>query len=316
MSAIAIVHPGTLVGKELREALEGRMKSWRDIRLLSTDAEEAGTLTEVQGAAALVQRYEPDSFKDVSTVYFCGPVEANRPLYGEVPSSALAVVLSPDATPEDGVPVVAGVNTDAVSALGGSRLVSPHPAVVLLAHVLNPLRPMQPVDLVGTVIQPASAQGDPGIQELFEQTREIVAMIGRTPTPVYGAQLSFNLLPTAADSLPLSDLLQKVVPEMPPAPLQMVQGGIFHGMAVSLHVRFGGSTTPQALRKALTASSYVEMAEDPKHLGPIDSGSSDKVLVGAIRPDQAGGFWFWAVMDNLTRGTALNAIEIAEAAGG
>ena len=314
MSAIAIVHPGTLVGKELRESLENRLKSWRDIRLLSTDADEVGVLTEVQGAAAIVQRYEPDSFKDVSTVYFCGPAEKNRPLYGDVPSSALTVVLSPDATLEDGVPVVAGVNSDAVA--GGPRLVSPHPAVVLLAHLLHPLRPMQPVDLVGTVVQPASAQGDPGVQELFEQTREIVAMIGRTPTPVYGKQLSFNLLPTAWDSLPLSDLLQKVVPEMPPVPLQMVQGGIFHGMAVSLHARFGGSPTPQALRKALTASSYVEMAEDPKHLGPIDSGSSDKVLVGAIRPDKAGGFWFWAVMDNLTRGTALNAIEIAEAAGG
>ena len=312
MSAIAIVHPGTLVGKELREALENRMKSWRDIRLLSTDAEEVGILTEIQGAAAMVQRYEPESLQDASTVYFCGPVAANRPLYGDVPSSALAVVLSPDATPEDGVPVVAGVSSNA----SGSRLVSPHPAVVLLAHVLHPLRPMQPVDLVGTVIQPASAQGDPGIQELFEQTRQIVAMISRTPTPVYGKQLSFNLLPTASDSLPLSDMLQKVVPEMPPVPLQMVQGGVFHGMAVSLHVRFGGSTTPQALRKALSANPFVEMAEDPKHLGPIDSGTSEKVLVGAIREDQAGGFWFWAVMDNLTRGTALNAVEIAEAAGG
>jgi aspartate-semialdehyde dehydrogenase len=317
VSAIAIVHPGTLVGKELRETLESRMKSWRDIRLLSTDADEVGTLTEVQGAAAMIQRYEPDSFKDVSTVYFCGPAAANRPLYRDVPSSALAVVLSLDAGPEDGVPVVAGVNTDAVAAVAsGSRLVSPHPAVVLLAHLLHPLRPLQPVDLVGTIIQPASAQGDPGIQELFEQTREIVAMIGRTPTPVYGAQLSFNLLPTASDTLPLSDLLQAVVPETPPVPLQMVQGGIFHGMAVSLHARFGGTPTPQALRKALTSNSYVEMAEDPKHLGPIDSGSSDKVLVGTIRQDKAGGFWLWAVMDNLTRGTALNAIEIAEAAGG
>jgi aspartate-semialdehyde dehydrogenase len=314
VSAIAIVHPGTLVGKELREALEGRMKSWREIRLLSTDAEEVGTLTDVQGAAAIVQLYEPESLKDVSTVYFCGPADRNRPLYGDVPPGALTVVLSPDATPEDGAPVVAGVNTDAVAA--GGRLLSPHPAVVLLAHLLHPLRPMQPVDLVGTIIQPASAQGDPGVQELFEQTRQIVAMISRTPTPVYGAQLSFNLLPTASDSLPLSDLMQKVVPEMPPVPLQMVQGGIFHGMAASLHARFGGNPTPQALRKALAASSYVEMAEDPKHLGPIDSGSSDKVIVGAIRPDQAGGFWFWAVMDNLTRGTALNAVEIAEAVGG
>jgi aspartate-semialdehyde dehydrogenase len=317
MSAIAIVHPGTLVGKELRVAIENRLKSWRDVRLLSTDPDEVGTLTEVQGAATIVLRYEPDSFKDVSTVYFCGPAEKNRPLYGDVPPSALAVVLSPDATLEDGVPVVAGVNTDAVASIAsGSRLVSPHPAVVLLAHVLHPLRPMQPVDAVATLIQPASAQGDPGIEELFEQTREIVMMSGRTPAAVYGVQLAFNLLPAAAETFPLSDLLQKVVPDMPPVPLQVIQGGVFHGMALSLHVRFGGSPTPQALRKALAANPYVEIAKDSGHLGPIASATSDKVLVGTIRKDAAGGFWFWAILDNLTRGTALNAVEIAEAAGG
>lgn len=314
MSAIAILHPASLVGKELREALEGRMKEWREVRLLSTDLEEVGTLTEVMGAAALVQRYEPDSLKDVSTVYFCGPIAANRPLFDNVPSGAVAVVLSPDATPEDGQPVVAGVNAE--TARAGTRLLSPHPAVVLLAHVLAPLRSFQPVDLVATLIQPASTQGDPGIQELFEQTREIVAMIGRSPTPVYGAQLSFNLLPTASETLPLSELLQKVVPEMPPIPVQVLQGGVFHGLAASLYVRFGGSPTPKAIRKALAANPHVEIAGDPGHLGPVDSATSDKVLLGTVRQDSAGGFWFWAVMDNLTRGSALNAIEIAEAAGG
>jgi aspartate-semialdehyde dehydrogenase len=177
------------------------------------------------------------------------------------------------------------------------------------------------VDAVATLIQPASAQGDPGIEELFEQTREIVMMSGRTPATVYGAQLAFNLLPAAAETLPLSDLLQKVVSEMelPPVPLQVIQGGVFHGMALSLHVRFGGSPsspTLQALRKALTANPYVEIAKDPGHLGPIASATSDKVLVGTIRKDVAGGYWFWAILDNLTRGTALNAVDIAEAAGG
>lgn len=314
MSSIAILHPVNLVGKELREALDSRMKEWREVRLLSTDAEEIGTLTEVLGAAALVQRYEPESLKDVSTVYFCGPIEANRPLFGDVPPGAVAVVLSPDATPNDGQPVVAGVNTEA--ARSGVRLLSPHPALVLLAHVLAPLRAFQPVDLIATLIQPASVQGDAGIQELFDQTREIVAMIGRSPTPVYGAQLSFNLLPTASEALPLSELLQKIVPETPPIPIQVLQGGIFHGMAASLYVRFGGKPSPKAIRKAVSANPHVEIADDPSHLGPIDSAASDKVILGTVREDTAGGFWFWAVMDNLTRGSALNAIEVAEAVGG
>ncbi|MFL6201663.1 MAG: Asd/ArgC dimerization domain-containing protein [Thermoanaerobaculia bacterium] len=314
MSTIAILHPASLVGKELREGLEARMKEWREVKLLSTDPDEVGTLTEVLGAAALVQRYEPEALKNVSTVYFCGPIGKNRPLFDDVPAGAIVVVLSPDAALEDGMPVVAGVNTDA--ARSGARLLSPHPALVLLAHVLAPLRSFQPVDLVATLIQPASVQGDAGIQELFEQTREIVAMIRRTPTPVYGAQLSFNLLPTASETLPLSELLQKIVPETPPIPLQVLQGGIFHGLSASLYVRFGGSPNPKAIHKALKGNPYIELAKDPGHLGPIDSATSDKVIVGTVRVDAAGGFWFWAVMDNLTRGMALNAIEVAEAVGG
>ena len=314
MSTIAILHATDLVGKELRQALEARMKEWREVRLLSTDPEEVGTLTEVLGAAALVSPYEPDSLKDVSTVFFCGPIEKNRPLFGDVPAGAVTVVVSPDATPEDGLPVVAGVNADGMRS--DVRLLSPHPAVVLLAHVLHALRPFQPVDAVATLVQPASVQGDAGIQELFEQTRAIVAMTGQGAMPVYGKQLAFNLLPTASDALQLGAMLKTVVPETPPIPLQIVQGGVFHGLTASLYLRFGVSPTPQALRKALKGNPYLEIASDPAHLGPIDSATTDKILVGNIRQDAAGGFWFWVVMDNLTRGTALNAVEVAEAVGG
>lgn len=322
MSTIAILHSTSLVGKELRDALERRMKEWREVRLLSTDPEEVGTLTDVLGAAALVSQYEPESLKGVSTVYFCGPVEKNRPLFGDVPPGAVVVVVSPDGTPEDGYPMVAGVNDtprspgSPRSAAANGRLLSPHPAVVLLAHILHPLRPFQPVDAVATLIQPASEQGDPGIQELFEQTRAIVAMTGQGPMPVYGKQLSFNLLPTALETLPLGDMLKTVVPETPPIPLQAVQGGVFHGLTASLYLRFGASTTPQAIRKALKGNPHLEIASDPAHLGPVDSATTDKILVGSIRQDAAGGFWFWVVMDNLTRGTALNAVEVAEAVGG
>jgi aspartate-semialdehyde dehydrogenase len=166
------------------------------------------------------------------------------------------------------------------------------------------------------VVQPASTQDDPGIEELFEGTRAIVAMTGSGPTPVYGAQLAFNLLPAAAEELPLAALLQKVLPEMPPIPVQVLQGGVFHGVAASLHVRFGVTPSVKALQKALKTNPHVEIAADPLHLGPVAVATSDKVLLGTIRPDNAGGFWFWAVMDNLTRGAALNAIEVAEAVGG
>lgn len=311
MSGIAILHPSGLLGKELIETIESRATQWREIRLLSTREDEIGNLTDLGGAAAIVARYEPESLKGISTVYFCGPIAANRPLFQDLPPGTTGVVLSPDTTPEDGVSVVAGVNTEA--AHPGTILVSPHPAVILLAHLLHPLRDLRPESAVATLIQPASMYDNPGLEELFEQTRNIVAMSGQRPSPIFGTQLAFNLLPTTADALPLGATLRSVLGGGPSAALQVVQGGIFHSLAASLYLRFPGKTTAQALRKAWSGHPYLELAENPKRLGPIDAAASDKVIFGTIHKEETGGFWLWAVMDNLTRGGALNAVEIVEA---
>lgn len=310
MSGIAILHPSNLLGKELGETIENRAKQWREIRLLSTREDEVGNLTDLSGAAALVARYEPEALQGISTVYFCGPVAANRPLLKDLPAGTTGVVLSTDATPEDGVPVVAGVNTEA--AHPGSVLVSPHPAVILLAHLLHPLKDLRPESAVATVIQPVSLFDNAGLEDLFDQTRNILAMSGQKPSSLFGTQLAFNVIPTAADAQPLAETLQKVIGDLPVS-IQVMQGGIFHSLAVSLHLRFAETTTPQALRKAFNRHPYLEVAEHPKRLGPIDAAAHEKVLFGTLRKDEAGGFWLWAVMDNLTRGGALNAVEIIEA---
>jgi aspartate-semialdehyde dehydrogenase len=318
VSTLAIVHPGNLLGKELRETL-GRGAtglSWKEVLLLSTAEEEVGTLTEVGGAAAVVQRYEPGSLDDVSVAFFCGPIGANRAPLAELPPEVTAVVLSPDATLADGYPVVAGINSrpSGTGNGGPSVLVSPHPAVILLAHLLQPLAAFAPREAVATVILPVSLYDDPGIEELFEQTRQIVAMTQRRRSAIFGAQLAFNLLPAERAEERAEDIVATLAAVMPaPLPLsvQLVQGGIFHCLALSLHVRCAAAAPSlPAVRRALAASPFVEPAKDPRHLGPIDAAASDKVLVGGTHKDERG-VWIWAAMDNLTRGGALNALEIA-----
>lgn len=309
MNRIAIFHPTSLLGKEVRETLE-RRSGWQEIRLLSTSEDEIGTLTEVAGAAALVQAYDADGaggLDGIDTAFFCGPIAATRAVLAELPADTTAVVLSLDATTEDGVPVVAGVNDHAIRP--GGVLLSPHPAVVLLSHLLHPLAGLDPQQAVATVLLPASMEGDPGIEELAEQARNIFIMSGRKPSPIFGAQLTFNVLPTALPADPLAAELAAVLGR--PVALQVLQAGVFHSLAVSLHVRLEGASA-QAIRKALDANPHLELADDPRHLGPVAAAASEKVIYGTVRKDPGGGFWLWAVMDNLTRGGALNAIEIAE----
>ncbi len=319
MTTLAIVHPINLLGKELRETL-GRGTagpSWQEVRLVSTIDEEVGTLTEIGGAAALVQRYEPGSLDGVAAAFFCGPIAANRGILAELPADVTGVVLSPDAGAADGHPVVAGINArPAGGAHGGpSVLLSPHPAAVLLAHLLRPLASLEVEEAVATVILPASIRDEAGVEELFEQTRQIVAMAPRRRSKVFGAQLAFNLLPAASQEESVASIaaaLAVVLPSPPPVSVQLVQGGIFHCLTLSLYLRCGTKLSAPAVRKAVAASPYIELAEDARHLGPIDAASSDKVLLGAAGKDERG-VWLWAAMDNLTRGGALNALEIATA---
>jgi aspartate-semialdehyde dehydrogenase len=311
VTAIAILHSTNLLGKELRETLEARHPDWADVRLLSTHEDEIGTLTQVAGAAALVGRYEPEKLKGVDVAFFCGPAEVNRPILAELPPDAVGIVLSFDATPEDGLPVVACVNSDA--ARGRRTLVSPHPATVLLAHVLHPLKAFAPEEAVATLIQPASIRDEPGIEELFENTRQIVAMTARTPTPVFGTQLAFNLLPAVAPIEAIAAQLHAVLAGPPAVALQILQGSVFHAVSASLFMRCPSNPSLQAFRKALGENPVIEAADRPRLLGPVDAAASDRVIFGSLRKDETGGFWVWAVMDNLTRGGALNAVEIAEA---
>ena len=312
MTSFAILHPTNLLGKELKETLENRPEVAGDLRLLSSRDDEIGTLTEVAGAAAMVTRYEPEKLRGIPVVFLCGSMADNRPLLADLPAETTAVILSFDATVEDGFPVVAGVNTAA--ARGKRVLLSPHPGVVLLAHLLEALRGLSPEAAVATLVQPASMRDEAGLEELFEQTRQIVAMTRRSATPVFGAQLSFNLLPTLLPADPIAAQLGQVVAGLPPAALQILQGAVFHSVSASLWVRCAGDPGVQAVRKALAAHPHLEAADKPRHLGPIDVAASDKILFGSVRKDEAaGGVWLWAVMDNLTRGGALNAIEIAEA---
>jgi aspartate-semialdehyde dehydrogenase len=315
VTAIAIVHPMNLLGKELRESLDRLPGFGGDVRLLSGREDEIGTLTEVVGAASLVTRYEPEKLAGASVAFLCGAMAGNRPILADLPAETTAILLSYDATIEDGRPVVAGVNTEAA---GSHRvLLSPHPGVVLLASLLHALRSLSPEEAVATLIQPASMRDDAGIEELFEQTRQIVAMTGRTATPVFGAQLAFNVLPTALPADPVAAQLHAVLGGPPTAPavaLQILQGPVFHSVSASLYLRCRESTSPQAIRKLLAAHPHLEAAGKPRLLGPADAAASDKILYGNVRQDEAGGgFWLWAAMDNLTRGGALNAIEIAAA---
>jgi len=311
MRSIAVVHPTSLVGKELRERLEARPDLCRELRLLSADEDEIGTLTESAGAAAFVGRVEPDGFHGVDLVFLCGDVAGDREALAQIPASVPAIVLSHGATAADGTPAIAGVAEGA--RLGAHRLVSPDPAAVAVGLLLHALAPFAPKRAVATVVQPVSTAGEAGMDELLEQTRGILAFAGTPKGKVFPGQIAFNVMPVRGGAADVAALATAATGADYPVDVEVVQGGVFHSMAISLWVELGEAADAADLRKRLARSPAVSSFKQSDRLGPVAAANDDRLLLGAVRAAASpGGYWIWAAMDNLVRGGALNALGLAE----
>ncbi len=312
MSVLAILHPTNLLAAELRETLGRRPDLWREILLLSDNAEEVGSLTEIGGGAAMVQALEADSLDRVDVAFFCAPIETSRPLIAALGASTAAVVLSPEAAVDDGHPVVGGINLE--TADRSRPLLSPHPGTVALAHLLQPLKSFVPRRAVATLLQPVSVCGKAGLDEMFQQTRAILAFSSEQPREVFPHQMAFNVVPAEASQTALVSHLQTVLDSDLEVSAQVLQAGVFHSFGISLHVELDDDPGAEEVAQALAEHPVNELVEQPQVLGPIDAAARGKVLVGPVEPARPG-YNVWAVMDNLTRGGALNAVEILEAIG-
>ena len=314
MKTLAVVHPLPLVAKELRELLERHRELWRELRLVSTVEAEIGTLTETRGAAAMVTAMDEEALAGVDVAFFCGPAAANRPWIEALDPATRAIVLSPDAGVDLGRPLVAGVNLETAGDSGA--LVSPHPGAVALAHRLHPLAGLGVESAVATLVQPASMHGSDALDEVLDQTRSILRFQPAAPREVFGGQIAFNLLPIPASPAPLVAQLREILgDDAGELAVQVLQGGVFHGMGVSVRVRLDEDPGAEGLRDTLAAHPAIAAAPDADVLGPIDVAASDQLLLGPVTPapGEPGAYWIWATMDNLTLGGAQNAFAILEA---
>jgi aspartate-semialdehyde dehydrogenase len=315
MKKYAIVNSSDLIGQELKEHLGNAGVSSVQIELLSTDKEQVGSLTEVAGAAAMVKPFSAEALADLDVAFLCGAIENLEPAIKALPSTTRGILLSSDGGSNGGGIgrlAVAGVTSDLASC---NLLVSPAPSVVQLALLLMPLADLGLVRGSATVVQPASRFGSDALDELMEQTRKILAFHTPGGGEYFDRQMVFNLLPSEDQGgveQQLKTILSDRLRPSPEIAVQMVQGGIFHGLSASLLVEFNSPRSADEVTERLVADSRVQLVDDVPP-GPVDAASSDKLLIARARPvaGRDNAVWIWSVMDNLTRGAALNAIDLA-----
>ena len=312
---LGIVNPLTLVGNEIKTILRDRAFPFAKVAMLDSTGAAAGALTEVGDEPAVVAAIAQEGLDDLDLVFFCGPAEGNREwIARHAQDDFIAIDLSQPTTAEEGKLAIAGVNLEELGADDG-LLVSPHPVAIPIALILRQIGTLSAVEIcTATVVQPASEFEQEGVEELAAQTISVLN-IQSVPQKVFDRQVAFNLFPALEhnEAFIVSQIRGLGDPRTQIAML-ITQGTIFHSHTFSLFLKTKDELTDEQITDALRANPALVFAEGDQQFGTIDAAGKDEVLIAEVRRDPGvrGGFWVWAVCDNLRRSSALNAVLVAE----
>ena len=312
---LAIVNPQTLVGTEIQSILRERSFPFARVVLLDSSGTATGLLTEIGDEPAVVLPVSDDEMEDCDIVFFCGPAEKYREWIERFDDdNFVAIDLSQPSSAADGKLAIAGVNLDEIDARD-RLLISPHPAAIPIALILHQIERISRVEsCTATVVQPASEAGQLGVEELARQTISVLN-IQTVPKTIFDRQLAFNLFPApSGNETFIVSQVRALTDSRSELALLVTQGTIFHGHTFSLFIKTREPLDVATITNALGANAAIALAEGDQQFGTIDAAGKDEVLVAEVRPDAAirGGFWVWAVCDNLRRSSALNAVLVAE----
>jgi aspartate-semialdehyde dehydrogenase len=311
---IAIVGSTSLLGKELRQMLEDRGAPMGRLTLLETE-EYAGLLQEFAGDIQITQVISPESLADIDIAFFtCSP----EIMQSYVASGAKFPDLTIDLTQtgQSGILFLHGISEAGVLRRKG-YYVNPHPAAIVLGRMLAWLdRRFTVQSAAVTVLEPASERGNAGVDELQQQTVNLLNF-QQVENKVFEGQLAFNILPEQETSAraewriteQLGDILGKTFPK---PMITTVQAPVFHSHAFSIFVQLQAGPSIEELWSQLgqTAGFSVDTsAGEPSPVGVI---GTETIHIGRLQSLSSGNTYaLWVVADNL-RIAASNAIQTAE----
>ncbi len=331
---IALVGASSLKGKEIKEVLQERNFPLKRLTLLDEE-DRGGQLAEFGDEPLVIQPVSRENFEDVALAVFASSPAFTQQYWRMAETSGCQVIdlghcLEAETQARLRAPSVESIweNQDKKISCGDRSsechlFISAHPAAIAIAGVLGRLsRSYSVVRSAVTIYEPVSERDKAGIDELHQQTRNLLAF-QQIPRQVYDSQVAFNLLPSYGELCrptlrEVQDRIQNHLRRLlagrvvQPA-LRLLQAPIFHGYTFSCFVELKERTTPEEVeavldQKPLTLWKSAEV--EPSAVGVAGLG---EIVLGPVESDAAweSGFWLWGAADNL-RLTAQNAIEIAE----
>ncbi|HEX2646254.1 MAG TPA: aspartate-semialdehyde dehydrogenase [Candidatus Dormibacteraeota bacterium] len=326
---VAVVGATGLVGTEMLKILVQRNFPYENVRVFASER-SAGREVQFNSHKLKLEKLADDSFKDVELVMFAAGADVSL-LYGPIAAESGALVIDKSSAwrMKENVPlVVPEVNANDIRDNEGI-IASPNCTTIPLTMVLEPLRQKVGVKRVTvSTYQSASGAGRALVDELEEQT-EAIAAHKEPEVAVTSHQLAYNVIPGGwkpqqygynEEELKLVYETRKILhePELPVA-ATCVRVPVPVGHGESVFIETGEAIEPDDVRALLERAPGVVVSDDPAarlYPTPHDVAGKDEVYVGRIRKDMScdKGIALWIVSDNLRKGAALNAVQIAEKA--
>ncbi len=324
---VAIVGATGLVGQEFIKVLEQRKFPRASVHLLASDR-SAGKKLFVNHQEVEVKETAPESFGGIDVAFFSAGTEISR-YFSPIAAQSGAVVIDNSAAFRmvPTVPlVVPEVNPEDIKWQRGI-IANPNCSTIQMVVALNPLHRVNPIKhIITNTYQSVSGTGSAAVDELTTQARQVLD--GQNTVPhVYPHQIAFNVLPEI--DVFLDDgytkeewkMMEETRKIMHASDMNIsatcVRVPVFVGHSAAIHVEFSQPMSPDEARHILVQAPGVRVLDDPGiSLYPQSwsAAGTDDVFVGRIRRDDShsNSLVMWIAADNLRKGAALNAVQIAE----
>ncbi|MCY4310216.1 MAG: aspartate-semialdehyde dehydrogenase [Rhodospirillaceae bacterium] len=329
---VAVVGATGKVGREMLDLLaERRFPADEVIPLASSRSE--GEPIDFDGRILEVKDLATFDFKGMD-IAFSSPGAKVSKEYAPKAGAAGCLVIdntSQFRMDEDVPLIVPEVNSDILSgymARNGRRNIisNPNCSTIQLVVALKPLHDAAAIKRVSVATyQSVSGAGKAGMDELFEQTRNIYAGSGPEKQN-FTKQIAFNLIPhidvfmddgSTREEWKMVQEIKKIVDPAIETIATCVRVPVFIGHSEAVHLEFHRPIDVERARDVLSKApgiSVIDYRADEGYVTPVECAGEDKVYVSRIRQDPTvpHGLAMWVVSDNLRKGAALNTIQIAE----
>jgi len=324
---IAIVGATGLVGREFIRVLLQRNFPSASIQLFASDR-SAGKKLAVGNEEVEVKETTADSFDGIDIALFSAGAEVSRHFSPMAAQSGTVVIDNSSAFRQaPTVPlVVPEVNPEDIKWHKGI-ISNPNCSTIQMVTALYPLHKVNPIKrIIVDTYQAVSGTGSAAVEELLTQMRQVLD--GQTTVPhVYPHQIAFNTLPEidvfldngyTKEEWKMVEETRKIMhADNIAISATCVRVPVLTGHSEAVHVQFSQPIFPEDALRILSQAPGVKVLDDPTislYPQPWSAAGTDEVFVGRIRRDASNdtGLAMWIVADNLRKGAALNAVQIAE----